>query len=92
MECMETPAPAYVCVVCLCVDWIPVVTLAIVLFDLQRDSKGVEVTVRRTGQCCVPVVNRPWGTPKGRGETVQDATDLDAKEKKTKSFIDRKYL
>lgn len=62
-----------------CVDQVPVVAFAIVLFDLQRDSESVEVAVGRTGQRCVPDVCWPRRTPKGCGETVQDSTDLDKK-------------
>lgn len=65
---------------CVCVDQVPVVAFAIILFDLKWDSEGVEVAVRGTGQCCVPDVCRPGRTTKGCRETVQDATDLDGRE------------
>lgn len=65
---------------------VPVVALAIVLFYLQCDSEGIEVAVRRTGQCCVPDVCRPRRTPKGCGKTVQDTTDLDGKGKKIEAL------
>lgn len=49
----------FACVCTVCVDQVPVVALAIVLFDLQCDSEGVEVAVRWTGQCSVSDVCWP---------------------------------
>ena len=68
------------------VDQVPEVALAIVLFDLQGDSEGVEVAFRRAGERRVPDVCRPRRTPEGCGETVQDTTDLLEKQKKHKSL------
>lgn len=44
---------------CVYVDHLPVISLAIILFDLQWHSEGVEVAVGRTGQRRVPDVCRP---------------------------------
>lgn len=64
-----------------CFDVVPVVTLAIVLFDLESDSKSIEVAVGGTGRRFVPDVRWTRRTPKGCGEAVQDAADLDGTEK-----------
>ena len=76
--------------VSVCVDKVPEVALAIVLFDLQRDGEGVEVAVGRTGQRRVPDVWRPRGTPEGCRETVQDTTDLDGEDKEKQRLYRQK--
>lgn len=63
---------------CTC-DHVLVVAFAIILFDLQCNSEGIEITVRWTGQRRVSDVCWSWRTPKGRREAVQDTTDLDGR-------------
>lgn len=55
---------------------VPIVAFAVVLFDVQRHSEGVEVAVGRIGQRSVPDVCGFRGTTKGCRKTIQDTADL----------------
>lgn len=43
----------------MCLFEVPIVALAVVLFDIERDSEGVEVAVRWSRQGRVPDVRWP---------------------------------